>query len=60
MEVMLGQAGAERGIGYDVILEFLDEIPGVNMNTVKQQLANLKASGDYDEMCGGRCSAPRI
>jgi ParB-like chromosome segregation protein Spo0J len=50
LETMRGQVGAERGLGYDVILEFLNDIPGVNQNTVKQQLANLKASGDYDEI----------
>ncbi len=50
MEVTLGQAGTDRGIGYDIILELLDGIPGINVGTVKQQLANLKASGDYDEI----------
>lgn len=50
LETLLGQAGAERGIGWDLILDFLQEIPGVNVNTVKQQLANLKASGVYDEI----------
>jgi hypothetical protein len=30
-----------------VILSFLDGIPGVNENSVRQQLAILKSSGDY-------------
>jgi membrane protein involved in colicin uptake len=50
LETLLGQAGTDRGIGWDVVLEFLIDIPGVNKNTVIQQLANLKASGDYDEI----------
>ena len=29
------------------ILEFLSGVPGVNQNTVAQQLAILKSSGDY-------------
>jgi hypothetical protein len=50
LETLQGQAVTERGLGWDLILDFLAEIPGVNQNTVKQQLANLKASGDYDEI----------
>ncbi len=50
LETLLGQAGTERGLGWDIILEFLHGIPGVNKNTIMQQLANLKASGDYDEI----------
>ena len=50
LEVVNGQIGTERGLGWDIILEFLGDVPGVNQNTVKQQLANLKASGDYDEI----------
>lgn len=33
--------------GWKVILDFLDAVPGVNEGSVKAQLANLKASGDY-------------
>jgi hypothetical protein len=47
---MLGQAITERGLGREIIEEFLDGIPGINKKTVTQQLANLKASGDYDEI----------
>ena len=35
------------GIGWSTVLEFLDGVPGVNRNVINQQLANLKASGDY-------------
>jgi hypothetical protein len=45
-----GNIASERGLGWEVILEFLEAIPGINKNTVIQQLANLKASGDYDEI----------
>jgi len=37
----------KNGIGWTSVLELLDGSPGVNRNTVNQQLANLKASGDY-------------
>lgn len=50
LEVLQGQVVTERGLGWDIILEFLADIPGVNQNSVKQQLANLKTSGDYDEI----------
>jgi hypothetical protein len=36
-----------RGIGRDVILKLLKGIPGINDNTVHDQLANLKAAGIY-------------
>ena len=35
------------GIGWSTVLEFLDGVPGVNRNVINQQLANIKASGDY-------------
>jgi hypothetical protein len=36
-----------EGVGRKVIVDFLDGIPGINDGSVQQQLANLKASGDY-------------
>jgi ParB-like nuclease family protein len=36
-----------QGIGQRVVVKFLDGVPGINDGTVQQQLANLKASGDY-------------
>jgi hypothetical protein len=38
METMLGQAGTERGIGWDVILDFLNGIPGVNVGSLSPNL----------------------
>jgi hypothetical protein len=35
-----------RGLGRDVIVQFLRGVPGINDGTVQQQLANLKASGN--------------
>jgi hypothetical protein len=35
------------GIGWGTVLEFLRGVPGIDQNTTKQALANLKASGDY-------------
>jgi hypothetical protein len=59
LDTVRGQIQTERGLGEDVIMEFLngspkerkegtrDKIPGVNLGTIRQQLANLKSSGDY-------------
>jgi hypothetical protein len=38
---------SSQGIGQRVIVRFLADVPGVNDGSVQQQLANLKASGDY-------------
>jgi ParB-like chromosome segregation protein Spo0J len=37
----------EQGIGEPAILEFLNGVPGINRNVIKEQLANLKSSGAY-------------
>jgi VCBS repeat-containing protein len=37
----------ERGLGERAIEEFLSDVPGVQTRTIREQLANLKASGDY-------------
>jgi hypothetical protein len=42
----------EDGVGRDAILNELRDIPGVTEHIVRQQLANLKASGDYDRIIG--------
>lgn len=36
-----------QGIGEKSITAHLADIPGINAGTVRTQLANLKASGDY-------------
>lgn len=38
---------SEKGMGERVVTNFLKDIPGVNAGSVRQQLANLKSSGDY-------------
>lgn len=47
LDEVRGNLGSERGIGRDVLLAFLDGVPGINEGVVKQQLASLKDSGDY-------------
>lgn len=47
IDVALGTAVTEDGIGGRIIVKFLEGVPDINTNTVKQALANLKASGDY-------------
>jgi ParB-like chromosome segregation protein Spo0J len=42
-----GNLTAGRGLGEDVIIAFLPSIPGVTLRSVRDQLANLHASGDY-------------
>src|SRR5262249_25543579 len=37
----------EDGLGQDVLLAFLHDIPGIHRNVLDQQLATLKASGAY-------------
>jgi hypothetical protein len=48
-ETLLGklQDDGGEGVGPRLILRFLQHIPGVGEYVVNQQLANLKASGDY-------------
>jgi hypothetical protein len=41
---------SDRGLGEQPITALLDDIPGINEKVVRQQLGNLKASGDYDEI----------
>ena len=42
-----GGIESEKGLGRDVVLEFIGDVPNVSENTVRQQMASLKASGDY-------------
>jgi hypothetical protein len=42
-----GNLTSERGLGREIIVRFLDGVPGINDGTVQQQLANLKSSSDY-------------
>jgi hypothetical protein len=38
---------SDDGIGREVIVAFLHDIPGISTQSVRQQLANLKESGNY-------------
>jgi hypothetical protein len=38
---------SDDGMGWRVLLAFLDDIPGINVGAIQHQLANLKYSGDY-------------
>lgn len=50
LETTRGQLETDRGLGEPIITEFLDGIPGIKKNSVTEQLANLKASGDYSRI----------
>jgi flagellar biosynthesis GTPase FlhF len=41
---------SEKGVGEHMLEKFLPKIPGVTHRVIYQQLANLKASGDYARM----------
>jgi hypothetical protein len=43
----LGNLQSDKGLGENLITDFLKGVPGINKNTVMQQLANLKSSGHY-------------
>lgn len=47
LETVRGQMTTDRGIGRDVIVRLLHNVPGINDGSVQQQLANLRKSGDY-------------
>lgn len=47
LEIARGQILTDKGIGIDLVVRFLGDTPGITEYAVKQQLALLKASGDY-------------
>jgi flagellar biosynthesis GTPase FlhF len=47
LECVSGNLASSKGLGAEIIVTFLEGIPSVTINSVQQQLANLKASGDY-------------
>jgi hypothetical protein len=53
LEIVRGQIATDKGIGREIIVEFLKDIPMVTENAVRQQLAILKASGDRQNWCPG-------
>ena len=42
-----GNLTSKRGLGESTIEEFLVNVPGIQKRTLREHLANLKASGDY-------------
>jgi hypothetical protein len=60
MDIARGQIATEKGIGIDLILRFLQGVPGINKNTVSQQLAMLKSSGDYARIISEVCLAKMV
>jgi|GEM_PF-2805474 len=47
VETARGNLTSAKGIGEELILELLKNVPKIKAWTVREQLANLKASGDY-------------
>ena len=47
IEDLRGNLQSDRGLGQPLISSFLGNVPGLDPFTVREQLANLKASGDY-------------
>jgi flagellar biosynthesis GTPase FlhF len=47
-----GRGGRREGVGRRLILEILKNIPGYGDAVIRQQLANIKTSGDYDRIVG--------
>lgn len=47
LDTARGQITTDKGIGWSLVLDLLEGTSGINEGTVKQQLANLKSSGDY-------------
>src|SRR5580765_4892918 len=47
LEKLQANIAGEQGIGRELILDLLSDVPSINDNVVRQQLAMLKSSGDY-------------
>ena len=50
IEVARGNLMNGRGVGHELVEAFLHDIPGVNKNLIKEQLAALKSSGHYERL----------
>lgn len=46
-DTLRGQIATDRGIGQDLVLRYLEGVPGVIINTINEDLASLKTSGNY-------------
>jgi hypothetical protein len=49
-ETARGHLASGRGIGEDLIEKFLEGVPGMTNNAIREQLASLKKSGDYQRI----------
>jgi hypothetical protein len=47
LEIVRGPIASSKGIGRDLILRFLQGVPGITASNIEHQIANLKSSGDY-------------
>jgi hypothetical protein len=47
IETAQGNLTSNKGLGAELVVEFLSDVPGCNLGSTQQQMANLKASGDY-------------
>jgi hypothetical protein len=57
-DVIRGNLLSDKGIGYRLVAGFLATVPGMNSNIVQEQIANLKASGDYQLISKEEWSQP--
>jgi ParB-like nuclease domain len=47
LEIIRGQIAKGKGIGLDLVEEFLKDIPGLKRHSIQEALANLRSSGAY-------------
>jgi hypothetical protein len=57
--MLRGNLTSERGLGRRVVADIVSDVPGIDLNMIKQQLANLNASGDYARIIGEFSAAIR-
>jgi ParB-like nuclease domain len=50
VECARGNLLSGKGIGHELIEQFLADVPHISESTIKEQLATLKASGHYDRL----------
>jgi hypothetical protein len=50
IERLRGNLTSSKGLGHEIIERFLQGVPGLTTYTIQQQLATLKASGDYQRI----------
>jgi ParB-like chromosome segregation protein Spo0J len=50
IETARGNLMNGRGVGYELIERFLEDVPGINEGVIKEQIAALKSSGHYQRL----------